>query len=229
MKGIVMVDTTQDAAQDPAPATKNEQPKGGSKVAQNSYADWLRDDLGGVIDMLDLTDLQKHYMRSRWLDQVIWMEGRAGQARDRYYLLRRTTIIGGALVPALVGLNSPGGSLGEFVYWLIFGISLVVAVTAALDEFHSFNERWRHYRSIVEELKVIGWSYIQLGGQFANFKTHKEAYVTFVNKIEEIIQRDVEIYVSTVAAPKQRRQADEDAQTQDGVYATSDERSPILP
>lgn len=198
----------------------------------DSYAEWLRQDMGKMIDMLDLSELQKHYLNARWLDQVIWMEGKAVQSRDRYFTLRRFTIVGGAIVPALVGLNANQGrligdvSIGGVVYWLIFFISLMVAITAALEEFHGYSERWRHYRSIVEELKIVGWQYIQLSGPYVSFASHKEAYVTFVNKVEEIIQRDVEIYVSSVAAPTSRRNAQQ--QDEDQQQTTEVDRAPIF-
>lgn len=66
----------------------------------NSYREWLKQDLSGLIETLSLSDLQKHFMRSRWLDQVLWMEGMTDQARDRYYALRLITIVGGLIVPA---------------------------------------------------------------------------------------------------------------------------------
>ena len=78
----------------------------------DSYSNWLKKDMGQMVEMIKIDDLQKHYIMSRWLDQVIWMEGKATQARDRYYRLRLTTIVGGVTVPALVGLNALGGDAG---------------------------------------------------------------------------------------------------------------------
>lgn len=54
---------------------------------------------------MNLGDVQRHFLRSRWLDQVLWMEGKANLSRDRHYLLRITTIVGGVILPALVSLN----------------------------------------------------------------------------------------------------------------------------
>ena len=52
---------------------------------KTSYREWMKQDLGALIEKLGLTDLRKHFLRSRWLDQVLWMEGRAGGAQKRYY------------------------------------------------------------------------------------------------------------------------------------------------
>jgi hypothetical protein len=199
-----------------------------AKPMAQDYRDWLREDISKMVNMLDLTDLQKHYLMSRWLDQVIWMEGKATHARDRYFLLRRTTIIGGAIVPALVGLNAYSGIVGDTVYWLIFAISLTVAVSAAVEEFHSYSERWRHYRSIVEELKIIGWQFFQLSGDFREYETHQAAYKSFVDTIEQIMQKEVEIYISRVVKEQDgaaRQGQDAAAQRE---TSTDGERAPIL-
>ena len=135
---------------------------------QDSYEQWLKEDLGKLIDTLELTDLQKHCLRSRWLDQILWMEGNANRCQNRYYFLRLTTIIGGVIVPALVSLNTPAltglavsggtnlglGWIAPVAGWAAFALSLVVALSAAIEQFFNYGERWRHYRRMVESLKV---------------------------------------------------------------------------
>jgi hypothetical protein len=206
----------------------------GNKVDQEAipmaqdYRDWLRQDIGKMVDLLELSELQKHYLMSRWLDQVIWMEGKATHARDRYFLLRRTTIIGGAIVPALVGLNAYSGIIGDAVYWFIFAISLTVAVSAAVEEFHSYSERWRHYRSIVEELKIIGWQFFQLSGEFRQYESHQAAYKSFVDTIEQIMQKEVEIYISRVVKDPDSAGKKDETATPAAEHSADGERAPIL-
>ena len=101
---------------------------------------------------------RRHFISSRWLENVVWMEGAAQQARTRYFALRLTTIIGAVIVPALVSINAVGGSKAA-ITWITFVVSLVVALSAAVEGFFRFGDRWRHYRSLVEELKTEGWSY----------------------------------------------------------------------
>ena len=38
---------------------------------------WLRDDLGKVVASLALSDEQRHFVSSRWLENVLWMEAAA--------------------------------------------------------------------------------------------------------------------------------------------------------
>ena len=101
-------------------------------ASQNSYFDFLKQDLGGLIESLQLSDLQKHLLRSRWLDQVLWMEGKAGSAQKRYYALRLIAIVGGVIVPALVGLKIGEQGVCPWLQWTTFFLSLIVAISVAV-------------------------------------------------------------------------------------------------
>ncbi len=182
-------------------------------AARSSYSDFLKADLGAMIDALGLADLQKHMVRARWLDQVLWMERRANAARDRYYALRLTTIVGGVILPALVSLNvSDTATARPIVRWIAFGLSLLVALTAAVEEFFHYGERWRHYRRTVEWLKSEGWEFFQLGGPYRRYKTHGEAYQAFAGRVEEIIQRDIDQYVTKVVQEQTEEKKDKGQQ-----------------
>ena len=171
-----------------------------------SYPDILRDELGGFIDGLALSDMQKRFMRGRWLDQVAWMEGKAAQAQGRYYRLRLATVIGAVMVPALVSLQTLDTDLGEIAQTLSVLVSLVVAVSAAIEQFFDFGGRWQHYRRTVEQLKTEGWSFLQLSGRYADTPTHAEAYAGFADRVEHIIQSDVEVFVTELAVKDERDQ-----------------------
>jgi hypothetical protein len=56
---------------------------------KDSYSEFLKEDFSNLFETLELNDRQNHYLKSRWLEQVIWMEGQANRARERYYQLRR--------------------------------------------------------------------------------------------------------------------------------------------
>jgi hypothetical protein len=81
-----------------------------SQPKQDNYPEFLKQDFQQLFDRMNLDDRQVHFMRSRWLDQVIWMEKKAAHCRDRHYQLRLTAIILGVIVPILVGLE-PGQDL----------------------------------------------------------------------------------------------------------------------
>lgn len=169
---------------------------------KEDYRKRLREDLEGLIGSLDLPELQKHFMRSRWMDQVLWMEGKAETARDWYYRLRLTTIVGGVIIPALVSLRFDG-EVAAAVGWITFIISLLVAISAAVEEFFHYGERWRHYRESVELLKNEGWQFFQLSGPYRRFDSHLDAYRAFAARVEEINRLDVQTYVTEVVREKQ--------------------------
>jgi len=171
-------------------------------AAKNSYFGFLKQDLGGLIESLQLSDLQKHLLRSRWLDQVMWMEGKAASAQKRYYALRLIAIVGGVIVPALVGLKIGQQGVGLWVQWTTFFLSLIVAISVAVEEFFHYGERWRHYRRTVECLKIEGWQFFQLAGPYQQFENHSQAYSNFAAQVEKICLQEVDVFITEVAQEK---------------------------
>jgi len=174
-------------------------------TTETSYREWLKQDYGTLIDALQINDMQKHFMRSRWLGQVLWMEGKCERTQRWHYILRLVAIVGGVIVPALVSLKLGDGNGSVLVSWLTFGISLLVAISVAVEEFFHFGERWRHYRRTVELLKVEGWRFLQLGGPYQEFADHAAAYPLFAGKVEEVMQSEVDVFVSEVVKEKKEK------------------------
>jgi Protein of unknown function (DUF4231) len=179
------------------------------KDARSSYERSLKDDLGQLINALELGELHKHSLRSRWLDQVLWMEKKASHCQRRYYIFRLTAIVGGVIVPALVGLNLANNQFAAgLIQWTAFGLGIIVAISVASEEFFHFGERWRHYRSTAERLKIEGWQFFQLGGPYQDFKDHKEAYSSFATRTESIHQQEVDVYITEIAKEKKKDRAE---------------------
>jgi Protein of unknown function (DUF4231) len=169
------------------------------------YVNELRTTFERLIDDANLDTRQRDFLELRWLDQVTWMEAKASKAQRFYYRLRLVTIVGAVVVPALVALNTLDGWPGDAAQIGAWIVSLVVAVSAAVEGFFQFGQRWRNYRSTAERLKTEGWLYLELAGPYAAVDgSHKDAYRTFVSRVEELIQKDVEVYVTEVATEKQR-------------------------
>ncbi len=164
---------------------------------------WLRADLEALADSLNLPHEQDHFLRSRWLENVLWMESAAQRTRTRYYVLRLVTVVGAVIVPALVSINALGGTRAA-VTWLTFAVSLVVAVSAAIDGFFRFGDRWRHYRSLVEELKSEGWDFYELSGPYlVHGPTYATAFPTFVKRVNDVLRRETQAYIAEIASPPQ--------------------------
>ena len=180
-------------------------------MAARDYVDHLKREFTGLIDELSLDPAKKRFLVSRWLDQVVWMEGKASKAQKHYYRLRLITVVGAVVVPALVSASALDaefvglelGAVGKVATWVV---SLVVAVSAAIEGFFRFGERWRNYRGTVERLKMEGWLFFQLAGPYsADGATHEAAYSAFASRVEELIKSDVEVYLTEVAVEKERQ------------------------
>jgi hypothetical protein len=178
---------------------------------RSAYEKSSKENLKQLINDLELTELHKQSLRSRWLDQVSWMGKKARHCQRWYYILRLIAIIGALIVPALVGLNPAAfGDANIFaanlVISLTFGLSLLVAICVATEEFFHFGERWRHYRSTAERLKIEGWQFFQLAGPYQDFKTHEEAYSIFATRTESIQQQEVDVFITEIAKEKKKEQ-----------------------
>ncbi|HEX5078890.1 MAG TPA: DUF4231 domain-containing protein [Geminicoccaceae bacterium] len=177
--------------------------EGAAVPQQQPDKDPLTRELGQVIDQLELSALQKRCLRARWLASVAWMDRKARQAQRAYYGLRLFIIIGGLIIPALVSLDLGAGPAAVPLKAATFCLSLLVAIVAAIEGFFRYGERWRHYRSIVERLKIEGWQFFQLSGPYRRPGTHAAAYPVFAARIEEINQSDVQQYITQIVRERE--------------------------
>ena len=174
-------------------------------MPRTSYRKRFEQDLKEMIESLNLSDPQKkQFLRMRWLEQVVWMEAAANRSRLGYYSLRLVAIVGSVLVPALVSLNI-SGDVAAFVRWLTFSLSLLVAISVAVEEFFHLGERWRHYRRTVELLKSEGWYYFQKSGPYQDYETHEQAYPVFASQVETISRQEVEVYITQIVREKEKQ------------------------
>jgi Protein of unknown function (DUF4231) len=188
-------------------------PATSTKDKQLSYEKSQKEDLDQLISTLEISELHKHSLRSRWLDQVLWMSKKASHCQRWYIVLRLIAIVGALIVPALVGLNpATFGDNDKFAANLIvsatFGLSLLVAISVATEEFFHFGDRWRHYRSISERLKIEGWQFFQLAGPYQEFNDRMQAYSLFATRTESMLQQEVDVFITEIAKEKKKEQAE---------------------
>lgn len=176
-----------------------------AEAGEQTYTDGLSKVFGAQIDGLTLEPAQKAYLQARWLDQVSWLESKAGKAQARYYRLRIVTVVGAVMIPALVGLDGMSDPWDGLVRGATWVVSLVTAASAAVEGFFRFGERWRNYRRTAEQLKTEGWLYFQLAGRYSiDGADHGALYGAFVKRVEEIVNSDVEVYLTEVVADRSK-------------------------
>ena len=157
------------------------------------------DALRVVIDHLDLPDSQKQHIKDRWLNYVLWWDGRASENKRKHFWLRTIVVIGGVLIPALIATAATPNLSGlrteqiSFLQWTAFVISLLVGIAAALEELYRYGEIWREKRAAAEVLKCEGWRYFQLVGKY-KAKDHNITYQEFASAVEDMIEREIKDY-----------------------------------
>ncbi len=195
---------------------------------RDPYIEFLKQDFKDLFDHLDLSDVQRKFLGSRWLDQVLWMEKKATVSRDNHYRLRLTAIILGVLVPVLIGIDvGDNPKANQIKQYVTIGLSAIVAISTAVEEFFHYGERWYHYRRTVESLKTYGWQYSQLSGPYVRYGSHRDAFGFFADQVEEIIQRDVEVYVTQVAKTEDEQQPSAPTGVPSVLYPAHGEGGPL--
>lgn len=151
---------------------------------------------------LDLDDAKtKDYIEARWLKYVEWWDSRASKAKNRYLALRGAVVAGGAAIPALVGLRELQqlGELGWLFAIASIIVSFVVAVSAGLESLLGYGDIWREKRAAAELIKSEGFSFFQLSGNYAQFKSHQDAYQLFAKNVEDLIRSEIKDYIIAVS------------------------------
>ena len=158
----------------------------------------LREDLSAMIESkeLALSNLQKGYLRARWLEQMLQINKKHNRAFRGYYALRLVTIIGCLFILLLVSLNADGqaGTWSNAIRGFTIFSSLLVSVCVAIEHLFNFGESCRQYERIAERLKAEGWRFLQLSGSYQAYKSHSDAFAVFTNQVEALSQMDVEVY-----------------------------------
>jgi hypothetical protein len=156
-----------------------------------------------LVETLDLKDpARKEYLEARWLKYVEWWDSRAWNAKWRYFALRSAVVIGGALIPALVGLRELNVWTKQAWIFSVASIlaSLVVAICAGLESLFGFGDIWREKRKAAEVIKSEGFRFFQLIGDYNQpGKTHTDLYPVFAQNVEAIIQGEIGEYVTAVS------------------------------
>jgi hypothetical protein len=163
--------------------------------------------LNELIGAVELDNMQKAFLRARWLSDLQWQDRTAKKFQRLHYTFRLLAIVGGVIVPALVGLNPTEDFWHARVRVLTFVLSLLVAIAVSVEGFFRFGDRWRHYRRNAELLKSEGWMFFQKSGRYRNYKSHGEAYPEFAEQVEGMLREDVEHYITDIA--QERREAEQ--------------------
>jgi hypothetical protein len=168
------------------------------------------------IDRLKLEESQKQFVKDRWLTYVVYWDKRARANKTKYYILKTVVIVGSVITPALIGtvalpnLLQVNHSGTNPIQWIAFGLSLLVGLAAALEEFYRHGDLWREKRAAGEILKCEGWRFFQLAGKYKG-KSHSGAFSDFASNVEDMIEHEIKDYFLV------NRKKDEENSTHPGL------------
>ena len=158
----------------------------------------LREEMNPIIESkeLVLSNLQKSYLRSRWMEQMLLMNSKYKRAMRTYYGLRLATVTGSLLLLLSVSLNVivEGGAGRAPASGLAIFFSLLVAACVVIEHLFNLGESHRRYERVAERLKAEGWRFLQLSGPYQSYNSHSDAFAAFANQVEALNQMDVEVY-----------------------------------
>lgn len=110
-------------------------------------------------------------------------------SRTRFYFIAaRIVVIGsGALLPALITLQSP--SHGTAHAWLsacAIVLSVLAAITGGLLQISRMDQRWKLHHWVWIGLRNEGWALAERYGAYSD-KTPAERFATFVARVEALL------------------------------------------
>lgn len=168
-----------------------------------------------ILDQLNLPPLDRSVV-DNWVNQLIWMDGRANRERAVNDLIRWWQVVLSVLIPVLIS-NADTRNLGiQNSTWASVA-SLFVAIITAIYQFRSPDKYWRHYRILHETYLDELWSYIALSsdkyppekssddsnGELIP-QTHQAAFKRFNTRMSAIRQDEVQRFFSEVAFSNQK-------------------------
>lgn len=185
-----------------------------TSMQDDTYNQKLRNQVGKMVDRLDLDETQVEVIKQNWLEQMAWANGRATRERDANELIRWWQIILGVLIPVLINLQiadtAPAWMQAINPSVLASFAGIFVAVLTAVYQFRRPEERWRHYRILSERYQNEIWNFITLAGEvylpFRETRNHKEAFAKFHDRMMALKEDDVTKFFGEVVAQQAQPQ-----------------------
>lgn len=176
-------------------------------MAKFSYRDFLRESFSQNIDSLDISDQRKQFLKDRWLDQLLYLEGKTSKEQTRYVRAMIFRIVGGVIATLLIGVGNVNSTqLVKAFGWTAFALNGGVNIVGGVADFMKFGEKYVKSRVSAERLKSSGWHYLQLCGPYKQFADHSAAYEAFARATEELIQSDLEGFIALSEGEKSEKE-----------------------
>ncbi len=121
------------------------------------------------------------YFDQRLEDQITWYSDASDHSKVLYSGLRVIEIVAAAIIPLLSGMNN-------LLYgkWIIGGLGMLIAISAATGSLFKYHENWIQYRATSEALKHEKFLFL---GRSAPYDG-ENAFQILVQRVEQLISKE---------------------------------------
>jgi hypothetical protein len=137
------------------------------------------------------------YIEERIDDQCRYYDVAAGRYKTRHFTMRRTAVVGAAIVPILTSL--PLNFLGDYRNIPATLVSLLVTIVVALETVNRFGDQWKNFRSTYEFLKAEKFHFQTGDGTYRNMDGDA-AFSLLVERCESRIAMENSATLSIIAS-----------------------------
>lgn len=173
----------------------------------SSVSNWLccnvyhdRDELERIIQRLELSNVQKQIILSRYVHILDHLEKRVRTYNRVFYLGHTIITVGSLFVPALLSIQNSSTltNSSNTIYWATFIISLLVTTFNGILTLFKIDKKYYFLNTTLERLRTEGWQYMGLTGRYSGqlthgeLPTHRNQFVYFTHQIEKIKMKQIE-------------------------------------
>lgn len=155
-----------------------------------------------VLQSLDLTDVEKDIIQTRYLSMLENFQKRSQRYAILFFVGHFIITVGSLFVPALLSVQNSTyatahSEFGSQVYWITFALSLLVTMCNGMLTLFKVDKKYYFLNTTMERLRSEGWQYVGLTGRYSGqtqgiIPTHQNQFLTFTHHIEKIKMKQVE-------------------------------------
>jgi Protein of unknown function (DUF4231) len=134
------------------------------------------------------------YLRRHLEHQKEWYSDKASKYKKYSQYLSFVVIASGAAIPFVQTLEALSEPTRFAATIATAGLGVVVVVAKGAERIGRFEETWLSYRKAAERMKREYRLYVNGAGAYRQASDEEDAYLQFVESIEEIIAEEQQLY-----------------------------------
>lgn len=172
-----------------------------NKMCCKLYKD--RDDIESMLEGIDLPDIQKQHIQSRYINILENFKKRTHKYSSMFYVGHFVITVGSLFVPALLSIQNASSTVSFAngftipVYIITFVVSLLVTIFNGILTLFKIDKKYYFLNTITEKLRSEGWQFLGLTGRYSGrlnnvTPTHTNQFLYFTLEIERIKMAQVQ-------------------------------------